>query len=77
MLILYLWYRLLAQATSWSGTTIELLEAEPIPIALGPSPNASKGSLPLNRSRWLSSDVVGNAVDAADFVDDAVGDFGE
>jgi len=31
-------------------------------------------SLPLNRRRWLAADVVGDAVDAAHFVDDAAGD---
>ena len=31
-------------------------------------------SFPLNRRRWFAGDVVGDAVDAADFGDDAAGD---
>ena len=33
--------------------------------------------LPLDRARWLARDVVDDAVDAFDFVNDAVGDAGE
>ena len=32
-------------------------------------------SLPLNRCRRLGGDVIDDAVDAADFVDDAIGNF--
>ena len=32
-------------------------------------------SLPLNRRRWFSRNVVDDAVESAHFVDDAIGDF--
>lgn len=34
-------------------------------------------SLPLDSCRWLGGDVVGDAVHAAHFVDDLVGNFGK
>src|SRR3990172_5552670 len=43
----------------------------------GVSRHRASPLLPLNRPRWLRGDVVDDAVDAGDFVDDAVRDAGE